>query len=213
MSNKKAVKQAEANLEHVRNEAEVLVQQVNNVVPLYATEFAQYLMQDAVTRNPEVTLSLGEVVLGELKDKFNETLKTIPSESEHRLKSIQWPHREQPPSEYDYSAYVELAKKTRKSLDEVIRDLVGGLGALLLQYGYERKEEGLEPRWQVGTRGAPRYSYSLPDGSLPGAKEFHKLAERYDKLITDDYQKAVTALNNAIGEKKAAEAQALWDNA
>jgi hypothetical protein len=213
MNNKKAVKQAEANLAHVRNEAEVLVRQVNKVVPLYATEFAQFLMKDTVTRKPEVTLSLGEVVLGELKDKFNEALKMIPSESERRLKSIQWPHLEQPPSEYEFPAYAELAKKNRNSLDEVIRDLVGSVGALLLQYGYERKEKGLEPRWQVGARGTPRYSYSLPDGNLPGVKEFQKLVERYDKLIAEDYQKAVAALNKAIRDKKAAEAQALWDNA
>jgi len=167
-------------------------------------------MKSAVTREPEITQSLGQATLGELKNKFKEALTMIPSLSEQKLKSVQWAHRERLLVEYDFSAYSNLADTTCKSLEEAIRDLIGQIGALLLEYGYERDEKYVH-EWQARPGTTPRYSYGLPD-DLSYAKEFRGLSAKYKKIICEEYQKVGTALNEAVRAKKAAEAQSLWDS-
>jgi hypothetical protein len=210
MSNGEAVKQAEMNLKRVRSEADALAQQLINVVPLYANELANQFMKRAVTGEPEVTKSLGQAKLGELKNKFKGALAMIPSLSEQKLKSVQWAHREQLPSEHDYLAYYNRAETTCKSLEEAVRDLIGHIGALLLEYGYERDEKRV-PLWQSRPGTTPRYSYGLPD-DLSHAKEFRGLSAKYKKFISEEYQKVDGALNEAVRAKKAGEAQSLWDS-
>lgn len=211
-SNDAAIKQAEEALARVREEAEALVQQFNQVTPLYVADLAQHLMKDAVSNKPEVTQSLGETLLRELKGKFKESIDAIPSWSEQKLKSVRWAHLEPFPRERNHWACSVLLEKTIKSLDDVVRDLVGGVGSLLLEYGYERNEkQPLVPIWQVRPGDTPRYSYGLPDLDSPHAKKFQELLVHYRAFITENYQEATAALQKAIQEKKAAEAQALWD--
>jgi hypothetical protein len=213
-SNDAAIKQAEETLARVREEAEALVQQFNHVTPLYVADLAEYLMKDAVSNKPEVTQSLGETVLRELKGKFKEAIVAIPSWSEQKLQSVRWAHLEPFPKEHNHWACSELSERTIKSLDEAVRDLVGGVGSLLLQYGYEReKKHPLAPAWQVRPGDTPRYSYGLPDLDSPHARKFQELLVRYRAFITENYQEATAALQKAFQEKKAAEAQALWDKA
>jgi len=211
-SNDVAIKQAEESLTRLREEAAAMVQQFNLVIPSYATDLAQYLMKDAVSRKPEVTQSLGETVLREVKDKFKEAIDAIPSWSEQKLKSVRWAHQEPFPKEHDHIACVELSEKTLKSLDDVVRDLVGGVGSLLFQCGYEPdQKQSLVPIWQARPGDTPRYSYKLPDLDSPHAKQFQELLVHYRTFITETYQEATVALHKAIQEKKAAEAQALWE--
>lgn len=215
VGNDAVIKQAEASLARVCTEAEALVQQFKQVTPLYVADLAQYLMRDAVTEKPEVTHSLGDTMLHELKGKFKEAIGAISSRSEQKLKSVRWAHLEPFPKEHNHWACSELSEKTIKSLDEIVRELVGGVGFLLLQYGYERDEKAqpLAPTWQVRPGDTPRYAYGLPDLNSPHAKRFQELLAHYRAFITQDYQEAIAGLQKAIREKKAAEAQALWDKA
>jgi hypothetical protein len=207
------IKQAEASLGRVRQEAEALVERFNQVIPLYAADLAQYLMRDAVTQKSEVTQSLGETALPGLKSKLKVAIDTIPSRSAPELKSVRWAHLEPLPKEHNHWACFELCDQTVKSLDEVLRDLISCVGVLLFEYGYERDQKAhpLASVWQVRPNDTPRYSYELPDLNVPSAKEFQELLARYRTLITEDYQKATAVLHKALREKRAAEAQALWD--
>ena len=215
MSDNAAIQQAEASLTRVREEAEALMQQFNQVTPLYAADLAQYLMKDAVTNKPEVTQSLGEPLLHQLKRQFKDAIDEIPGRSVGKLKSVPWAHLEPLPKEQSHWTCSELSEKTIKSLGEVVRDLIGGVGALLLNYGYERieKEPAIASVWQVRPDDTPRYAYELPDLNAPHAKKFQELLVNYRTVMTEKYQEATIALQNAIREKKAAEAQALWDKA
>ena len=53
----------------------------------------------------------------------------------------------------------------------------------------------------------------LPELNLPHTKEFQELLIVHRAFKSRDYQEATAALQKAIREKKAAEAQALWDKA
>ena len=208
-----AIKQAETTVGRVRKEAEALVERFNQVTPLFAADLADYLMRDAVTQKSEVTQSLGEPALHGLKNRLKAAVDEIPSQSAPRLKSIRWAHQEPLPKQHNHWACFELSDQTVKSLDEVVRDLISCVGVLLFEYGYERDEKAhpLASVWQVRPNDTPRYAYELPDLNVPHAKEFQELLARYRALITEDYQKATAALHKAIREKRAAEAQALWD--
>ena len=214
-SNDVAIKQAEAALVRVREDAEALVQQFNHITPLYAVDLAQYLMKDAVTNKSEVTRSLGETALHELKQKFKETVDEIPQQSVAKLKSVRWAHLEPLPREQGHWVCSELSERTVKSLGEAVRDLIGGVGALLFEYGYQRDdtEKPIASLWQLRPGDTPRYAYELPDLTAPNARKFQELLKSYRVLISEDYPTATAALQNAIREKKAAEAQALWDKA
>jgi len=208
-----AIKQAETSVARVRKEAEALVARFNQVTPLFAADLADYLMRDAVTQKSEVTQSLGETALHGLKRRLKAAVDEIPSQSAPRLKSIRWAHLEPLPKQHNHWACFELSDQTVKSLDEVVRDLISCVGVLLFEYGYERDEKAhpLASVWQVRPNDTPRYAYELPDLNVSHAKEFQELLARYRALITEDYQKATAALHKAIREKRAAEAQALWD--
>jgi hypothetical protein len=208
-----AIQQAEASLARVCQEAEALVERFHQVTPLYAADLAQYLMRAAVTQKSEITQSLGETTLHGLKSRLQDALDVIPSQSAPKLKSVRWAHLEPLPKEQNHWACFELSDQTVKSLDEVVRDLIGCVGVLLFEYGYERDEKAhpLASVWQVRPNDAPRYAYELPDLNVPNAKEFQELLALYRALITGDYQKATAALHKAVREKRAAEAQALWD--
>jgi hypothetical protein len=207
------IKQAEAHLAQVRQAAEALVERFSQVIPVYAADLAQYLMRDAVTQKSEVTQSLGETTLHKLKDRLKTAIDVIPSQSAPKLKTFRWAHLEPLPKEHNHWACFELSDQTVKSLDEVIRDLISCVGVLLFEYGYEREEKAhsLASVWQVRPNDTPRYAYELPDLNVPSAREFQELLARYRTLITEDYQKATAALHKALREKRAAEAQALWD--
>jgi hypothetical protein len=208
-----AIKQAEVSLARVRQEAEALVERFYQLTPLYAADLAQYLMRDAVTQKSEITQSLGESTLHGLKSRLKAAIDVIPSQSLPKLKSVPWAHLEPLPKEQNHWACFELSDQTIKSLDEVVRDLISCVGVLLFEYGYERDEKAhpLASVWQVRPHDTPRYSYELPELNVPNAKEFQELLARYRALITEEYQKATAALHKAIREKRAAEAQALWD--
>jgi hypothetical protein len=207
------IKQAEASLAQVRQEAETLVDCFNQVIPLYAADLAQYLMRDAVTQKSEITQSLGETALHGLKSRLKAAIDVIPSQSGPKLRFVRWAHLEPLPKEHNHWACFELSDQTIKSLDEVVRDLISCVGVLLFEYGYERDEKAhpLASVWQVRANDTPRYAYELPDLNVPSAREFQELLARYRTLITEDYQKATAVLHKAIREKSAAEAQALWD--
>lgn len=208
-----AIKQAEASLARVHQEAEALVEHFNQVTPLYAADLAEYLMRDAVTQKSEVTQALGETTLHGLKGRLKAAVDDIPNQSVPRLKSVRWAHLEPLPKEHNHWACFELSDQTVKSLDEVVRDLISCVGVLLFEYGYERYEKAhpLASIWEIRPDNTLRYAYELPDLNVPNAKEFQELLARYRALITEDYQKATAALHKAMREKSAAEAGALWD--
>src|SRR5215472_9535592 len=145
------IKQAEAHLAQVRQEADALVERFNQVTPRYAADLADYLMRDAVTQKSEVTQSLGETTLQGLKGRLKAAVDDIPSQSLSRLKSVRWAHLEPLPKEHNHWACFELSDQTVKSLDEVVRDLISCVGVLLFEYGYERYEKAhpLASIWEV----------------------------------------------------------------
>jgi hypothetical protein len=209
MSDEAALINAKKNLEAAIEKGDAIVKEINRVVPIYAVALAERLMNNAVTSKPDYTKSLGETVLRQLKGKFRAALAKIPQDSQRMLQSIPWAHRQPLPGEYDYSAFSTLEEKTKSALENCFRDLIGGVGILLIEYRYENVNEPF-PTWEFIPGASARYRIGLP---YIFSHEYHELLNKYHNFINGDFQKSAIALTKANREKIEAEAKSLWEKA
>jgi hypothetical protein len=207
-----AIHQSQAELERVRLKAEELVQEFKKAVPAYLSDWANYLMDRAITNKPEVVESIGIENVGKVKERFSEILKLIPSNADKRLEGVKWAHRGEPPENLDTNIMTsnELTKITNESLDVAIRDLIGEVGALLIEYGFV--DRGPSSEWQVSTGRLPRYSYGFPHYSIADDKKLRQVREQYGKIV-EEYTNVAKILGQAEKAKKVAQAKNTWNRA
>ena len=155
-----AISKAQQEVNRIKQTAENLLSSFQQVMQTYLTEFSDYVVNQAVTDNPDVVTSLGEK-RSELKKTIAEIVNTFPDECAKRIASVEWGHRAniQGGAEIDtFSVPRTLQVKTNSSIDGEIRQLAGKIGSLLIKYGLAKSGN----EWQSNS-GNIYYAYGLPD--------------------------------------------------
>ncbi|MHB0965483.1 MAG: hypothetical protein ACYC36_03425 [Bellilinea sp.] len=207
----KEIQQANAEINEVRQKAENIINEIDQVVPAFLDEWATSIIDRSIKDHPEAVKELGTEKIGQLKKNLTSVTASFPNSAKERLAAIKWIHKmELTKDEIDTNiikAY-DLNKKANESLDEVLRDIIGQVGALLMEYGLTKSGN----EWR-NRSGRLRYSYGIPDHiGFPAGIQLREMRVNYGKVI-EEYVKAFNALKKAEKEKSVAEAKHLWDQA
>ena len=205
----KAIQQANSEISQVRQKAENIATEINQIVPAFLDDWATSIINGSVKDHPEIVKELGSEKIGQLKKRLADITASFPNSAKERLAAIKWIHQtEFTQNEVDANILFahDLSKKANESLDEALREIIGRVGALLIEYGVAKS--GAE--WQ-NKSGQLRYSYGIPDHiGFPAGIQLRDMRERYSKVI-EEYIKAFKELRKAEKEKSIAEAKNLWD--
>ena len=189
-------------LTSIKEEGEKLIPEFKRLTASYIRELSIQLMKSYFKHKPEVTRSLGAEKLEEMKLEFTGILDSLPENTSNRFDDNQiWLHREEIPdhavTDMTYSYYFE--KRSAKSIDEAIRDLIGLVGAMLIKY--ELVESGKDFTWKMTPGGIPQYANELPSQGMDHHKALNKLMEQYKNILVE-YVFAIQNLKKAEKAKK-----------
>ncbi|MBI9050000.1 MAG: hypothetical protein JEZ00_11305 [Anaerolineaceae bacterium] len=206
-----AIQQANAEINVVRRKAEIIVDEISQIVPVFLDEWANSIIDRSVKDHPEIVKELGAEKIGQLKKSLISVTASFPNSVKDKLTTMKWIHKlELSQDEIDANIILDhdLSKKANETLDEVLREVIGQVGALLIEYGVTKS--GSE--WQ-NKSGRLRYSYGIPDHiGFPAGIQLRDIRVNYSKVI-EEYVNAIRALRTAEKEKSVAEAKSLWDQA
>lgn len=204
-----AIQQANVEINEIRQKVEKIVNEINQVVPVFLGEWSTSIIERSIKDNPEVVKELGTEKIGQLKKNLSSVIASFSDSAKEQLATIKWIHQmELAQDEIDSNIILadSLMKKANESLDEVLREIIGQVGVLLIEYGVIKSGN----EWQ-NKAGRVRYSYGIPDHfGYPAGIQLRDLRVKYSNVITE-YVKAVNALRKAEKEKSVVEAKNLWD--
>ena len=195
----------------IKEQGENLIPEFKRITASYIRELSIKLMKSYFRYKPEVTRSLGTEKLEEMKREFTAILDSLPDQTSKRLDDGQiWLHREEIPdravTDMTYSYYFE--KRSNKSMDEAIRDLIGLVGSMLIKYGFV--EAGKDFTWKMTPGGIPQYANDFPSNEMDHHKTLNKLMEQYKNILVE-YVFAIQNLRKAEQAKNSAQAGGLPD--
>jgi len=198
-------------LASIKEQGENLIPEFNRITALYIRELSIKIMKSYFRTKPEVTRSLGTEKLEEMKQEFTEILDSLPEHISNRLDDSQiWLHREEIPdhavTDMTYSYYFE--KRSSKSMDEAIRDLIGLVGSILIKYGLV--VTGKDFTWKMTPGGIPQYANDLPSIEMDHHKALNILMEQYKNILVE-YVFTIQNLRKAEQAKNSAQAGGLLD--
>ena len=157
----------------------------------------------------EVTRSLGTEKLEKMKQEFTGILDSLPEHTSKRLDDGQiWLHREEIPDRAvtDMTYSYQFEKRSNKSMDDAIRELIGLVGSMLIKYGFV--EAGKDFTWKMTPGGIPQYANDLPSKGMDHHKALNKLMEQYKKILVE-YVFAIQNLRKAEQAKNSDQAGGL----
>ena len=186
----------------IKEQGENLIPEFNRITALYIRELSIKIMKSYFRTKPEVTRSLGTEKLEEMKQEFTEILDSLPEHISNRLDDSQiWLHREEIPdhavTDMTYSYYFE--KRSSKSMDEAIRDLIGLVGSILINYGFVEADKDFT--WKMTPGGIPQYAKDLPSKGMDHHKALNILMEQYKNILVE-YVFTIQNLRKAEQAKK-----------
>ena len=192
-------------LASIKEQGEKLIPEFKRITASYIRELSIKLMKSYFSYKPEVTRSLGTEKLEEVKREFTGILDSLPEQTSKRLDDGQiWLHREEIPdravTDMTYSYYFE--KRSNKSMDEAIRDLIGLVGSMLIKYGFV--EAGKDFTWKMTPGGIPQYANDLPSKGMDHHKALNILMEQYKNILVE-YVFAIQKLRKAEQAKNSAQ--------
>jgi len=192
-------------LASIKEQGEKLIPEFKRITASYIRELSIQLMKSYFKYQPEVTRSLGTEKLEEMKREFTGILDSLPEHTSKRLDDSQiWLHREVIPdhavTDMTYSYYFE--KRSNKSMDEAIRDLIGLIGSMLIKYGFV--EAGKDFTWKMTSGGIPQYANDLPSQGMAHYSALSKLMEQYKNILVE-YVFAIQNLRKAEQAKNSAQ--------
>ncbi len=193
----------------LKQKAQEIVLKINQVIPMFLEEWANYEIKSNIESHPEVLIELGVEKVSQLKKDLKNTSKQFPELSKNRLSSITWIHQKEiSQAELDGEILLayQLTKNANEAIDEVLRGTIGQIGEILINYGMTKFGE----EWKKKT-GQVRYSYGIPDFGISTSAQLRDLRINYSKII-EDYVNAYRDLRKAEKEKSIAEAKNLWDH-
>ena len=198
-------------LASIKEQGEKLIPEFKRITASYIRELSIKLMKSYFGYKPEITRSLGTDKLEEMKREFKGILVSLPEHTSKRLDDSQiWLHREDIPdravTDMTYSYHFE--KRSNKSMDEAIRDLIGLVGSMLIKYGFV--EDGKDFTWKMTPGGILQYANDFPSKGMDHHKALNKLMEQYKNILVE-YVFAIQNLRKAEQAKNSAQAGELRD--
>lgn len=202
----RVIAQEQKVLASIQEHCENIIPEFKEIIALYVHDWSIELMKAHWTAKPEIVKSLGLQKSEEMKREFKGILAAMPQAANKRLDDPQiWLHRLEIPqhelTDLSYSYYLE--KRSKKFINQAIRDLIGLVGALLINYGFIDVDNDLD--WELAPGDIPRYSYDLPTKGIEHYQAFSKLLERYKNLLIEyvyasqNLRKAEQAKNSGGG--------------
>jgi len=190
----------------INEQGEKLIPEFKRITASYIRELSIKLMKSYFKYQTDVTRSLGTVKLEEMKQEFTGILDSLPEHTSKRLDDSQiWLHREEIPDRAvtDMTYSYQFEKRSNKSMDEAIRDLIGLVGSMLIKYGFV--EAGKDFTWKMTSGGIPQYANDLPSRGMDHYRALSKLMEQYKDLLVE-YVFATQNLRKAQQAKKSSQA-------
>jgi len=191
-------------LASIKEQGEKLIPEFKRITASYIRELSIKLMKSYFRYKPEVTRSLGTEKLEEMK-------RSLPEHTSKRLDDSQiWLHREEIPDRAvtDMTYSYQFEKRSNKSMDKAIRDLIGLVGSMLIKYGFV--EAGKDFTWKMTPGGIPQYANDLPSKGMDHHKALNILMEQYKNILVE-YVFAIQNLRKAEQAKNSAQAGGLRD--
>ena len=206
----RSILDAQRSQERAREEAEEFLQQAASVTSNYVVALAEYFMNLALKDKPEVIQNLPQEQLSALKSQYNDTLRELPDLTRECVLSIAWPHRSEIPEELrsNMMASFDLGRQAKETIDQVVRELAGHVGILLVNAGLADVRP--HSQWKSQGQNGVAYAYGLPDIGIGSGDEYKKLHDLY-KTRLDKYVEASRAVYRAQRAKQQADAEARWD--
>ncbi len=113
---------------------------------------------------------------------------------------LNWPHRSEFKGDVDqYTFLLNTIKDIDNKIDEVIREIFGQIGSVLMANGLDKKDH--YPKWKRNSKGKIIYSLGLPDFNYPTGPLYNKLKVQYG-LIIKEYIETTLALRKVQTEKQ-----------
>jgi hypothetical protein len=193
-------------LASIKENGEKLIPEFKRITTSYIRELSINLMKSYFRYKPEVTRNLGTEKLEEMKREFKGILDTLPEHTSKRLDDSQiWLHRVEIPDHAitDMKYSYQFEKRSNKSMDQAIRDLIGLVGSMLIKYGFV--EAGKDFTWKMTPGGIPQYANDLPSTGMDHHKALIKLMEQYKNILVE-YVFAIQNLRKAEQAKKSSQA-------
>ena len=189
-------------LASVKEEGERLIPELKRITTSYIRELSINIMKSYFKHKQEIAKNLGAEKLEEIKKEFTGILDSLPEQTSQRLDNSQiWLHRVEIPehalSDMTYS--YQLEKKSNKSMDDAIRELIGLVGSMLINYGFV--EVGKDFTWKMTPGGIPQYANDLPSKGMDHHRALTKLMEQYKNILIE-YVFAIQNLWKAEEAKK-----------
>jgi hypothetical protein len=184
-------------LASVKEQGEKIIPEFKRLTAAYVRELSIKLMKSYFKAKPEVTSSLGSEKLEELKREFTGILESLPEHTSKRLDGGQiWLHREVIPDRAvtDMTYSYQFEKRSNKSMDEAIRELIGLVGALLIEYGFV--EDGKDFTWKMTPGGITQYANDLPFRGMDHYRALSSHMDQYKDLLIE-YVYAIQNLKKA----------------
>lgn len=192
-------------LASVKEQGEKLIPEFKKITTSYVRELSINLLKTYLKHKPEVARRLGADKLEEIKREFTGILDSLPELTSQRLDDSQiWLHRVEIPehelSDMTYSYQFE--KRSSKSMDDAIRELIGLVGSMLINYGFV--EAGKDFTWKTTPGGIPQYANDLPSRGMDHHRALSKLMEEYKNILIE-YVYAIQNLRKAEQAKNSAQ--------
>ncbi len=180
------IAQEERVLASIKEQGEKMVPQFSRTIAAYVRELSITLLKSYFKHKPDAARKLGAEKLDYLKNEFTQIVDSLPEETSQRLDEGQiWLHRAAIPdhalSDMTYSYQFE--QKSRKSMDDAIRELIGLVGAMLIKYGFV--EEGKDFTWKMTAGDITQYANDLPARGMDHYKPLTTLMEQYKDLLIE----------------------------
>ena len=192
-------------LASVKEEGEKLVPEFKRVLTSYIRELSINLLKSYFKYKPEIARILGADKLDEVKREFTGILDSLPEKTSQRLDNSQiWLHRIEIPENTlaDMTYSYQFEKRSSNAMDGVIRELIGLVGSMLMNYGFV--ETGKDFTWKISPGGITQYANDLPSRGMENYRPLSKLMEQYKDLLIE-YVYAVQNLRKAEQAKKSVE--------
>lgn len=189
----------------INEHGDKLLAEFKQTTALYIHDWSIQLMKRYLTNNPEITKKLGPQQSEELKRDFKELLAAFPELTAKRLDDPKiWLHRIKIPEKelQDLTYSYQLEKRSKKWINQAIRELIGLVGSLLISYGFIDLKNEYE--WEMKAGNVLQYAYDIPTRNNEHFQALNKLLERYKNILIE-YVYASQSLWKAEQGKKAAE--------
>lgn len=188
-----------------RDNLDKIVIQYIEVLSQVIQNWSMETIETAIMDEAEITKSLPEEQLREMKEEINLLLGQYPGLVQAELDTDQmWPHRMDIPKDLHKDRMeIQLAVERRRArVDESIRRLLGRVGLILRKHGFIDESRRI---WDFGPDGRAAYRYPLPRG-----RETEALMAEYFELLRG-YGEVAYELRDLEHTKEAEEAKKRWD--